>query len=68
MERATYAGIDRLRMRKVQSRKISVPSRAFTVYTMGRTSRTGFDFTDANSFGKGRARAAYALPLPLKPY
>lgn len=43
--------------------------RAFSVYAMGRTSsRTSFDFTDAKSFGKGKARDAYTHPLPLKPY
>ena len=69
VERASCAGIGGLRVRGVQSRQVSLPSRAFTVYTMGRTtSRTGFDFIDANSFGKGRVRDAYTCPLPFKPY
>lgn len=64
--RASCAGVDGLHMRKVQSRQLS---HAFTLCAMGRTSsRTGFNFTDTNRFGKGRARDDYAHPLSLKPY
>lgn len=64
--RASCAGVDGLHMREVQSRQLS---HAFTLYAMGRTSsRTGFNFTDTNRFGKGRARDDYAHPLSLKPY
>lgn len=35
VERASCAGMDRLCMREVQSRQVSLPSHAFTVYTMG---------------------------------
>lgn len=44
VERANCAGIDGLCMREVQSRQVSLPSCAFAVYVVGKTSRTGFDF------------------------